>query len=80
MPIALSRLPEGSSGTVTEIHLGGAILRRTQELGLTEGCQVHCVMRGAGQGPIAVKLRGAVIALRRQDAARILVEGTWTDG
>ena len=80
MPIALSRLPEGSSGTVTEIHLGGAILRRTQELGLTEGCQVHCVMRGAGHGPSAVKLRGAVIALRRQDAARILVEGTWTDG
>lgn len=80
MPIALSRLPEGSSGTVTGICLSGAILRRTQELGLTEGCQIHCVMKSAGQGPIAVKLRGAVVALRRQDAARILVEGTWADG
>ena len=69
----LSALPEGRSARVRALHLTGGMRRRVQDLGLVAGTRVTCVQRAAGNGPAAYLVRGAVIALRQADAARIQV-------
>lgn len=71
--LPLHRMQEGQRGTVEIIRLQGAVLQRILDLGLTEGCPVRCRLRSPAGGPIAYEIRGAVIALRRQDASKILV-------
>lgn len=49
--------------------------RRLLELGFVEGEPVEILHQGLfGRDPIAVRVRTATIALRRQEAAAILVE------
>ena len=47
---------------------------RLRDLGFTEGCEVACVGRSPLGDPAAFSVRGAVIALRREDAACVEVE------
>ena len=47
--------------------------RRLQDIGLIEGTQVKCVLKSPGGDPIAYQIRGAVIALRNEDSANIMV-------
>lgn len=67
----LSSLPEGEGARVRALRLSGGMRRRLQDLGLVAGTRVTCVQRAAGGGPAAYLVRGAVIALRQADAARI---------
>lgn len=76
----LYRLRENRWGIVTRIELEGAMLQRVLDLGLTEGCRVMCVLPGRRQGPAAYLIRGAVIALRRKDAAGIRIREVACDG
>lgn len=59
----------------------GAIRRRLMDIGFTEGAQVACLRRSPLGDPTAFTVKGAVIALRREDAAGIYVEtegiGSW---
>lgn len=72
--IDLSALREGESGCVIEIKADGAMARRLADLGLVEGTRVTCVARSPAGDPCAYLIRGALIALRRADAERILLE------
>ena len=47
--------------------------RRLRDLGLIEGTKVKCVLKSPLGDPAAYKIRGAVIAIRREDAADIKV-------
>ena len=67
----LSRLPEGGEAFVRALRLGGGIRRRLQDLGLVAGTRVTCIQRAAAGDPTAYRIRGAVIALRQADTARI---------
>ena len=53
----------------------GELERRLIELGFTEGASVAILHQGLfGRDPIAVRVNGATIALRRRDATAILVD------
>ena len=69
----LSRLPEGEGARVRALRLSGGMRRRLQDLGLVASTRVTCIQRAAAGDPTAYLIRGAVIALRETDAARIEV-------
>ena len=69
----LSALADGEQARVSTLHLSGDMRRRVQDLGLVDGTRVICVRRAGSGDPIAYRIRGAVIALRKQDADAIEV-------
>ena len=74
---SLSDLPVGKTAVVERILLGGAIRLRLLELGLVPGTRVRGVHSAPSGSPAAYAVRGAVIAIRRSDAKKILT-GPWT--
>ncbi len=70
----LSALGEGEFAEVSGISLEGTIRRRLQDIGLIEGTTVCCLRKSASGDPAAYLIRGAVIALRKRDAAGVIVE------
>lgn len=52
----------------------GAERRRLLDLGLTPGTVVEVALQRSGRETTAYRIRGALIALRREQAARILIE------
>lgn len=69
----LTDLQEGESARVTSLLNRGIIKRRLQDLGLVEGTRVQCIQKSPFGDPVAYGIRGAVIALRTEDAMRVLV-------
>lgn len=57
--------------------VGGAegMRRRLQDLGLIEGTRVECLHQNRAGDLSAYRIRGAVIALRREDAQSVQVTG-----
>ncbi len=47
--------------------------KRLQDLGLTDGTPVRCVMRSLWGDPCAYRFRGCVLALRKKDADAVRV-------
>lgn len=68
---ALSSLRPGECGTVAALCTEGEMRRRLQDIGLVAGTAVECVGRSPLGDPAAYRIRGAVIALRREDAASV---------
>lgn len=73
---ALDRLQLGQSAYVTLLENEPSMRRRLTDLGLIQGTRVTCLCRSPWGDPCAYMIRGAVIALRRQDARHILVAPT----
>lgn len=48
-----------------------AMRRRLEDIGLTEGSRVTCLMKSPLGDPKAYRIQGAVIALRDRDAATV---------
>jgi ferrous iron transport protein A len=69
----LGHLQEGDSGVVTGLLTQGAMRRRLLDLGLVEGTHVQCAQKSPAGDPVAYIIRGAVIALRREDACTVLI-------
>lgn len=63
----------GETAFVRRLCGGSGICRRLLDMGLTEGGAVTCLYRSPSGDPTAYLVRGAVIALRREDAAGITV-------
>lgn len=72
--IPLSNLQVGSTGVVRSLAAMGASRRRMLDLGLVNGTQVQAVLRSPAGDPVAYQIRGAVIALRSEEAGQILVD------
>ena len=70
---ALSQLRPGQRGRVTSLVSPGAMRRRLQDMGLVEGTNVECVFHSPAGDPTAYQFRGALIALRREDASQVLI-------
>ncbi len=67
----LGELQKGQSGKIVKIHTSDDLdlVKRMMEMGLIEGSEVHIVHESPfGGDPIAVRSRGAIIALRRSEA------------
>ncbi len=72
----LAQLIPGEKGVITAVRdtVGKEVLNRLLEMGLIEGSPVEMVHEAPfGGDPIAVRTRGTLIALRRNEAACILV-------
>lgn len=69
----LSDMTPGECAEVKTILSEGAMRRRLRDLGLLEGTQVECVLSAPSNDPIAYRLRSAVIAVRNEDADKIII-------
>lgn len=79
----LSSLRPGQRAAVQALSASGPMRRRLQDIGLIQGTVVECLGASPLGDPAAYLIRGAVIALRGQDAAGVLIgpataaEGSW---
>ena len=68
--VTLADLPLHGHGTVTGIAVGcrGLMRRRLLDLGFLPGTEVTAELRGIGRRPTAYRIRGALVALRDEQA------------
>lgn len=72
----LCDLLPGQTARVSRLLHAGAMRRRLQDIGLTPGTPVTCLGRSPGGDPAAYQIRRAVVAIRRQDSALVLLEAS----
>ena len=70
---SLSDIEVGKIAEVCRLAATGSIRRRFLDIGLVSGTRVECIGKSPAGDPSAYLIRGAVIAIRREDAAGILV-------
>ncbi len=70
----LSSLPLGKKAKVTALTSNGANRRRMLDLGLISDTEVEALQKSPSGDPVAYQIRGAVIALRTEEASKILVQ------
>ena len=69
----LNDIALGERARVLSQRTSGGIRRRLLDMGLVEGTEVECVGKSPGGDPKAFLIRGAVIAIRSEDCADILI-------
>ncbi len=74
--IRMDALPRGRIGRVAGFGSGDAtLIAKLREIGFAEGDEVELLARGwLGGAPLSFRLNRTVIALRKAEAALILVE------
>lgn len=70
----LCDMKTGAGARVVRLETKGELRRRLMDIGLVEGTPVECVRKSPAGDPKAYLIRGAVIALRREDAETVIVE------
>ena len=70
---SLTRLEPGHSARISGLNACGEMRRRLQDIGFIPGTAVTCLQRSPLGDPTAYRIRGTVIALRREDAKNILL-------
>lgn len=70
---SLNMLNIGEQALVDSLDFQSANRRRMQDIGLIDGTRVECLRKAACGDPVAYLIRGAVIALRNEDAKKIFV-------
>ncbi len=68
-------VPLGRKVTVDKILSEGSIKRRLLDIGLTPGTVVYSTLKNPGGNLVAYMIRGALIAIRDDDAKNILIRG-----
>ncbi len=69
----LSDLGIGEAGEILCVTAAGGMRRRLMDLGFTMGTEAECLFAAPGKGMRAYRVRQAVVALRRKDAATVLL-------
>lgn len=72
--LTLDQLPIGSFGKVKQLISYGSIRRRMLDLGLIDNTIVKSLKKSPAGDPTAYEIRGTVIALRSEEASKIIVE------
>lgn len=72
----LSDMQIGNKGIITKLNVNENIKRRLQDLGLIEGTRIECILKSPFNDPSAYLIRGALIAIRKEDGQNIEVELT----
>ena len=67
----LAELPIGDSAIVHEVGCDRPVARRLMEMGLLPGTRIEAVRRAPLGDPLKIRLRGYLLSLRLDDAARI---------
>src|SRR5690606_2700071 len=73
--VRLADLPDQAAAEITGLDdaCQGFSRRRLMDLGFTEGTRIEPVLRTFAGDPRAYRVRGTVVALRRDQAAQVLV-------
>jgi len=71
---ALSDLSVGQTGVMRSVNATGMVRNRLLDLGFLPGTRVTAVRRAPLGDPTAYRVRGAVLALRHEDASRVIAE------
>ena len=69
----MSALAIGETARVGKIGGDSAMCKRLRDLGLIEGTATQCVLNSIGSAMSAYTIRGAVIAIRKEDAVKVSV-------
>jgi ferrous iron transport protein A len=72
--LSLAELQSGERAVVRELRLDGMARRRFLDLGFVPGTEIEVGNTSPMSDPVAYHVRGTTIALRKQDARRIIVE------
>lgn len=75
----LSDLKKGEFGYIEGLELDGNIRRRLQDIGFVKGSRIECVGKSPLGDPCAYLIKGALIAIRKEHAAHIILEGSACD-
>ncbi|HAJ37185.1 MAG TPA: ferrous iron transport protein A [Chloroflexi bacterium] len=70
----LDQLPSDAKARVAAVQLAGAERRRMMDLGILPGAAIEVALENPLGDPTAYRVRGAVIALRREQAQQIQIE------
>ncbi|WP_346899965.1 FeoA family protein [Clostridium sp. UBA7503] len=72
--LPLTDLSMGRKCKVKNLTSSGSIRRRMLDLGLISNTEIEVLNQSPSGDPVAYLIRGAVIAIRKEDASNILVE------
>lgn len=72
--LTLDKLNIGDTVLIKKINTQGDIRRRFFDIGLIEGTKVTCMLKNSDSSLLAYLVRGAVIAIRKEDLNSIIVE------
>ena len=70
----LSDMQIGDKGVIKKLNVNENIKRRLQDLGLIEKTYIECILKSPFNDPSAYLVRGALIAIRKEDGKNIEVE------
>ena len=70
----LCDMKTGTYARAVRLDTKGDLRRRFMDIGLVEGTPVECLRKSPAGDPKAYLIRGAVIAIRKEDAATVMVE------
>jgi ferrous iron transport protein A len=71
--IPLPRLSIGERARVVSLNAAGQQRRRMLDLGIVPQAVIEALRKSPAGDPVAYRIRGAVIALRREEASLVLV-------
>lgn len=69
---SLSDMKKGEHMIIEKLETNGGLRQRLMDMGFVPGTKVECVLISPFGDPKAYFVRGAVIALRKKDAATVL--------
>ncbi len=67
-------MPKNMVGTIKDIQIKDSTKRRLLDIGLTKGSQIFYKGNAPLGDPILINFRGIDLALRKADAANIIIE------
>ena len=73
----LANLKPGQHGVVRDLTAEGAVKQRFLDMGITRGVTITLERRAPFGDPLAVRLRGYSLSLRKDEAQKICLED-WT--
>lgn len=75
----LAGLKPGSRAVILGLTASGEMRRRLEDIGFVPSTSVVCIRYSPLGDPLAYRIRGSIIALRRKDAETILIreEGSY---
>lgn len=70
----LANLKPGQTGVVRSLTAEGAVKQRFLDMGITRGVHIQLERRAPFGDPLAVRLRGYSLSLRKEEAKKICIE------
>jgi ferrous iron transport protein A len=74
MRVNMRKMSDNQSGTIATVKVGGDLGRRIRDMGLIPGTEIRIQGRAPLYDPVALRVRGATITLRNNEADFIEVE------